>query len=371
MAAIRCLQSGLIYRNPSPHVRSVHAYFPSVAMLSDDELLTTLVLGEAFESTNLHTCVARSTDRGRTWQFEGPIYPGTSDRLTSDSCRLTSLPDGEVVALMARFDRSAHPDEGLTNHRTLGFVPTELLLLRSADQGRTWTEPQPITPPLTGPSFELCCPLTPLRDGRWLLPTSTWRGWDGECPNGMKMVAFVSHDRGQNWPEYVDVMADPARRAIYWESKIVELPDGRLLATAWAYDEADACDLPNQYALSADGGQTWSAPRSTGLQGQTLTPLILDDGRVLCIYRRMDQPGLWANLSRLEGDEWIDENCQPLWGADAGSLTGHSSNMAQNFNVLKFGAPCATLLSDGTIFTAFWCYEDGVSNIRWFALQID
>ena len=37
---------------------------------------------------------------------------------------------------------------------------------------------------MAGPSFELCAPVTLLGDGRWLLPTSTWRGWDGALPNG-------------------------------------------------------------------------------------------------------------------------------------------------------------------------------------------
>ena len=370
MAAIQSTQTGLIYRNPAPHVRSVHAYFPSVVSLGDDELLASFVLGEAFESVDLHAHLARSPDRGRTWQVEGAIYPGTTDRLTCDACRLTVLPDGQIVALMARFDRTDHPDEGLTSQETLGFVPTELLLLRSGDSGHTWSEPEPIEPPLVGPCFELCCPITPLADGRWMLPTSTWRSWDGDCPNGMKMVAFVSADRGRTWPEYVDVLADPDGGVIYWESKILELPDGRLLAAAWAYDESASADRPNQYALSADGGRTWSAPRSTGLTGQTLTPLVLDDGRVLCVYRRMDQTGLWANLSRLEGDEWVNESCEPLWGARAGGLTGSSDSMVENFQVLRFGAPCLTQLADGAVLAAFWCYEDCVSNIRWFELRI-
>jgi hypothetical protein len=185
------------------------------------------------------------------------------------------------------------------------------------------------------------------------------------------MVAFVSHDRGESWPDYIDVMVDPAQYVIYWESKIVQFGDGRLLAAAWAYDQAAAKDLPNQYAISRDGGKTWSAPRSTGLQGQTLTPFLLEDERILCVYRRMDQPGLWANVSRLEGDKWVNDACESLWGAQVAGLTGDSGNMAQNFNVLRFGAPCIAALPDGAVFTAFWGYEECVSSIRWFKLRID
>jgi hypothetical protein len=328
------------------------------------------VLGEAFEAPNLHSHLARSTDGGQTWQLQGELYPGTCDRLTSDACRLTAAGGDEVVAFMVRHDRTAHPHEGLTNPVTLGFVPTELLLLRSHDRGRTWTGPAPLPAPLVGPSFELCSPITPLRDGRWLLPTSTWRGWDGECPNGMKMIALISPDRGGTWPRYVDVLRDPQDRVVYWESKIVELRDGRLLGAAWAYDEKAAADQPNQYALSRDGGQTWSAPASTGLQGQTLTPLALQDGRVLCVYRRIDRPGLWANVSHLDGERWVNDAAAPLWGADVGGLTGSSTSMAQNFHVLRFGAPSLARLPDGTVFVAFWCYEECVSVVRWFRVEV-
>ena len=44
------LKTGLIYRNPIPHVKSIHAYFPSVAVNKYGGMLATLVLGEAFEA---------------------------------------------------------------------------------------------------------------------------------------------------------------------------------------------------------------------------------------------------------------------------------------------------------------------------------
>lgn len=367
---INILDTGLIYRNPIPHVRSVHACFPSVALLANGEMLATLTLGEAFEAANCHAHVSRSKDMGQTWTLEGPIYPGTRGRLTSDSARLTALPDGEVVAYLLRADRTDHPHEGLASQKTIGFVPTEFLLLRSPDFGRHWSKPKHLEPSLVGPCFEICCPITPLPDGRWILPTSTWCDWQGRWASDKKMVALVSYDRGRTWPEHWDVMRDPRQRLRYWESKIVALPDGRLLAVAWAYDEVAARDLPNQYALSADGGRAWSKPASMGLRGQTLTPLALEDGRILCVYRRMDKTGLWAAIGRLVKNRWVNESHTPLWGVGASGLTTRSKNMTHNFNVLRFGAPCLCRLPDGAIFVAFWCYEDCVSNIRWFKLRV-
>ncbi len=213
MSAIEILDTGLIYRNPQPHVRTVHAIFPSVVCTDAGDMVATFALAEAFEAVNAHTHFSRSPDRGESWELAGELYE--RQPLTSDAARITLLPNGEIVALVCEHDRAEHPNEGLTNPENIGFVPTKFSILRSPDQGHSWSAPQPIEPPLVGPSFELCSPIVPLTDGRWLLPTSTLRGWDGAEPNGMKMVAFVSHDQGSTWPEYMDVMNDPAGNIVY------------------------------------------------------------------------------------------------------------------------------------------------------------
>lgn len=124
MSRVECLNTGIIYRNPIPHIRSVHAYFPTVVQLSGEELLATMSLGEAFESADMHVNVFRSVDGGQTWKLEGPIYGGTKDRVTSEVGRLTKVDDDEVVFWMTRHDRSRQ-GMGLTNPETLGFAETE------------------------------------------------------------------------------------------------------------------------------------------------------------------------------------------------------------------------------------------------------
>lgn len=339
-------------------------------------MVATYVLGEAFESVDMQVHVARSTDLGNTWRDEGPICKPTTDRLTSTFGRLTGAVNRktgtvELVANLLRSDRTDHTDDGLTNPATRGWVPSEMLLTRSTDAGHAWTEPRRFDPPLVGPEFEMCSPITILSDGRWLLPTSMWRDWVGNLPNGNRMVAFVSEDEGKTWPSYLDVMADKESRLVYWESKIIELTNGRLLAVAWCHNEVANKDLANRYALSNDSGETWTAPASTELQGQTLTSIELDDGRILSVYRRIDRPGLWANFSRLDGDRWINTAEQSLWVHDSSlGMTMTSNDMIANFNSLRFGAPCLASLPDGRVFVAFWGYENATSVIRWFKLEI-
>ncbi len=364
------IRSGLIYRNPRPHVTSKQAYFPSVVLLDNGEMLSSIVIGEAFESVNSDTYILRSTDLGETWSQPLPLLSQDHKFLCSNTTRISSLPLGEVVAFVVKSHRESHPEEGLANPDNIGFVPTDLLIIRSHDYGKTWEEPYEISPPLIGPSFELCSPIVVLEDGRWFWPTSTWRGWDGDCPNGMKMIVLVSFDQGKSWPEYIDVMNGSHKNVIYWESKVIELSDGRLLAIAWAFDEVQCKDLPNHFTLSYDGGKTWKAPMSTSIQGQTMAITELPDGRLFTVYRRMDKPGLWSTISRLVQESWVNENEIPLWGSRQESLSVKTNNMVNDFNELKFGAPCITILPDNSLYIAFWCYEKMVSNIRWIKLTI-
>ena len=146
-----------------------------------------------------------------------------------------------------------------------------------------WSKPERLIPPLVGPAFEVAHGVIELQDGRWLWPTSTWKGWDGTAPNGMKAVGFVSHDRGKTWPEYIDIFDGYREGLIHFEQSVVVLPDGRLLACAWVLDERTSRTRDVVYAVS-DDGRRFSQPRSTGLPGETSKLVALPDGRVVCLF---------------------------------------------------------------------------------------
>lgn len=366
------LDTGILFKNDKPHVKSIHAYFPSVAVLPDGSLIGMYTLAEAFEAANAQVHLSRSNDRGQTWEHQGRLCTDIADRITSTFGRLAISPEGELIANLVRFDRTDHPGEGLSNPENLGMVPANQLLMRSQNQGETWSEPEIVTSPLDNPEFEMCSPITFLQDGRWIWPTSLWRDWEGNLPYGNRMIAFVSKDRGATWPDYFDIMHSEKNNSTYWESKILEYPDGRLVAVAWCYDEELQVDLPNQYSISDDGGTTWSPLASTQIAGQTLTPYLLDDGKILNIYRRIDQPGLWACLSCIEDGQWVNYDQQPLWGHQSlEGTTTRGGNMSENFAVLKFGAPHITRLPEGDLFVTFWCYEQSISVIRWFRFSVE
>jgi sialidase-1 len=364
---IRIASTGLVYRNPKPYLRAIHTWHPSIVRLDDGELVAAFDLGQAVESLDYRTYLSRSTDGGQTWSPPTPLFQDKGTRRSTHSMRISRTADGTLLAFGGRFYRD-DPEEGLVNRANLGYVPMDLFLLRSSDRGETWLGPQVIQPPLVGPSFETCHWIVELRDGRWLAPTSTWKGWNGEAPNGMKALALVSHDRGKTWPEYLDVMDDYKDGLIYWEQSLVQLPDDRLLVVAWVFDEKAGRSRPNAYAVSADG-RTFGRPRPTGFNGQTAKIICLPDGRILCLYRREDKPGLWANLSRIDGEAWVNLEEALVWQGARSGMTGQTS-AGEELAELKFGFPSMVRLPDGDVLALFWCSEDGINNVRWVRIRV-
>ena len=183
---IELVDSDIVYRNPKPYLRSIQARHPSLARFDDGELLIAFDLGQTDESLDYRTYRARSLDGGKSWQLEGALFANPGGRPTSYSVRI-SRAGSEVLAFGSLHYRD-DPDEGLVNRATLGFVPTDLILLRSLDRGHTWSPPQPLQPAIESPAWETCHHVVPLPSGRWLAPTATWRGWDGRHPAGEQTV---------------------------------------------------------------------------------------------------------------------------------------------------------------------------------------
>lgn len=366
LAGYRSAQHHILFRNPKPHVRSIQAYFPSVIAFDTKHLGATVVLGEAFEAPNLHLAYFESTDGGTSWSRKSTVTEPVADYSSSTAGRLSLLPDGSLSVIVTRHQRAAY-DEGITEGKTIGMMPMTIELYRSTDRGASWQGPKSVTAPIANTSFEICSGFTILDDGTYLWPTSTWPVAGQEVtPDKFRTGAFVSKDGGKTWPEWM--AAFPNDRYIYWESKIIPLADQQLLAVAWVHDLEMRRDLPNHYAVGNADGSQWSAPQSMEILGQTLSSVVLPDGRILNVYRRVDEPGLWGTVSSLEGGRWTNHEHELLWGA----VTGASSDpekIRQHFATLKFGAPSIIRLPNDDIFIAFWAVVDGVSQINTITLS--
>ncbi|MCY3759937.1 MAG: sialidase family protein [Gemmatimonadetes bacterium] len=363
---IEVKSTGLVYRNPKPYLRSIHAWHPTIVPLGNGGMLAGFDLAEAISAANYRSYMARSNDGGRTWSEPQRLVPGHTE--ITDFIRLSRLSDGTLIGVGQR--KQPDLETQSWNPETYGCRPGEWFTIRSADNGETWSGTEVFEPAITGQPWEHCHAALETADGRLLLPAALVRTWEGEAPNGLKTVALVSHDRGATWPDSVGLFSDPEGETFHHEVSLIELPDGGLLAVAWPFNPGVGRTVTKvPFALAPDGGD-FTVRGSTEIPGETTKLVALGGNRVMSFMRRTDQPGLWACVSRIEGDRWINEAEAPVWqGADSRMLG--DGRAAEELAGLQFGFPNPHLLEDGDVFVAFWCLEDCIHNIRWVRVGVE
>ena len=257
---------------------------------------------------------SRSSDGGTTWIHEGTILPRKENPVTINSLRLSKASNGTLLAYGGR----DYPD-GKGDTRSFGNEKNEPVFCRSLDQGRSWSEPLVIPADLTR-TYEISNPIVDAGRNIWLAPAAT-------LPDskrlGERVVVFISTDNGKTWPEQSTVFYDQEGRKGFFEQKVVSLGRGRLLAVAWTVTMGDYKDLENHFALSEDYGRTWTSPESTGISGQTLSPLYVAEDRLLLLSnRRYGDQGIVAYFARFHRDSWNIEGKTLLWDAQASRAKG-------------------------------------------------
>lgn len=367
---MRVLRSGIVWENPKPYLVTRHAMHPTPVNLGGGQILCAHDIGQAPESMDYETWVSRSMDGGCSWLLESKINGERTERPTTSFVRIARTAGG-LVGLGARLYRD-NPDEGLLNRRNLGYVPMDVILVRSADGGRTWSLPETVMTPLEGPAFEISHAVLELPDRTWLAPMATWRGWDGRLPNGEKALVLISRDRGRTFADYGVTFDGTAEGLIHWEQSVVSLGGNDVFSVAWVYHPESGSHRPNRYTVSHDGGRTFAPAREVGIQGQTCKVARLRDGRLLLAYRRVDKPGLWAQLATLRSDDTLVQGeALPLWGAGmASSGMEGAGNRSDELSALKFGFPQMVQMEDDTVLLVFWAFEDWGCRIRSILLDV-
>ena len=335
--------------------------FPQAVQLPDGDVLCSFSVGGGPE-VHGGTDWARSTDGGLTWAVEGTILPPTAEPASVNFLKLTLSADGRRIhAYGARMYRN--PGEKFGENRT------EAIFCTSDDGGHSWSAPQVIPMPVSCP-LEISHGLLPLSSGRLLAPAATL---PAKNRLGEQVLVAISEDGGASWPSHAVVFEDPDKKLGYFEQKLAELSPGRLMATAWTVTLGDVVDRPDSFSISNDNGATWGPARSTGINGQTLTPIPLGGDRLLVLYnRRYGHQGIVMGLVTFTEDDWTVRWDDLMY--DARSERQRPADVktgVEEFDTFAFGFPTAVGLQDGTFLATHWCRENGAFGIRWTKLRVD
>ncbi|MHB9069398.1 MAG: sialidase family protein [Sedimentisphaerales bacterium] len=370
MSFIEVLGEHTVYVNPLPQLRSRQGKFPCIVQLPSDELLCLFELGEAFESVDSETYVTRSSDMGKTWTLQGPLYDMKKLPVpyrVSETMKPTLLRDGTLIAVGYRYDRS-NPELPIGNPNG-GLLPGENTVCFSYDDGRTWSIPEVIK---TGyPEFlETSGSCIETQSGDLLAIGCPMFLWDGSNPSGQTGVLLRSKDKGKTWDCRNRYFTLPGDYVSPWEARLCEMQPGRIVTIVWAYDNRQKKHLANHVTVSRDNGYKWSHPIDTGHMGQASNLMWLGDERLLTIHaHRAGDVGLYVRLIDFENDKWKMLSEEVIWGKAKAQDT--SKNIIDQFANLRFGQPSLLRLSNGEILATFWCIEDGLGKIKTIRLRLN
>jgi len=346
----------------------------SLITLQDGEVL----MGFNEERYPIHadsgqSCVIRSKDGGITWDASTKqvVWPYT-DFMGNWDCAFGQISDGTILMHTRVCSFMAPTGIKWEGDQALGGPPpgkrerlkrqTGYALVKSIDNGTTWSDPIPVnTNPIreSGREPNLCGGsgaghIIELPDGGLLLPLDGRLG--SRSDETERSFLLRSDDGGDNW-EYWSTMAyDPANIISFHEPGVTRLEDGRLVSLLRTSHKPRRQDNM-WFTHSEDDGVTWSPPKRSGLWGYPADVMQLQDGRVLAVYGYRKAPwGVRGCISE-DGLTWAAEN----------EFVIREGGVADPMVFLYWhiGYPTVTQLEDGTIIAAYHEYSDDDPPIQY------
>lgn len=255
---------GLISAHIPTQPISNHA--PTLLELRDGDILCAWFGGSDEGNADIALWVSRLEIATGEWT---PAQQVTFDNGRSDqNPGLFQCDDGEIWLI---YPSQVARGQGIPE--TFNLQHTALLRrVRSADGGRTWSEPDTMFDQVG--SF-VRQPIQRLQSGRLVLPQ--WLCFDDDTRNGSDIsIVQISDDKGETWRR-VDI---PDSEGLVHAS-IVETRPGHLLAF-FRSRFADRVYL----AVSEDDAETWSSPNPTELpnNNSSIGVALLPSGNVAVIH---------------------------------------------------------------------------------------
>ena len=263
--------------------------------------------------------LSRSSDGGETWEKPRPIMDmGRHGGLPEDQngCSdpniLVDRTTGEIIVSAVW----THGKPGTHQWRGRGSEPgielsrsSQFLMVRSADDGRTWSKPENWTAKLKNPAWHLFAPgpgngIT-MKDGTLVMPTG------GRDEKGLPFSNLMwSRDHGKTWK------LSSLARSNTNESAVAELSDGSLMLNMRDNRNRKDKSETNGRAVSvtSDLGKTWkvhSSDHGSLPEPVCMASLIshkLKDGRTVLFFsnphHKSRRQNMTLQLSLDDGKTW-------------------------------------------------------------------
>ena len=335
-----------------------HAMFPGITECRDGALLIHAQGACGFEAADARMFQFRSTDGGRTWQFEGILSERKNFKYSgvfSETCKPVVLADGTVLTSGYGFLRDK-PEMTLSEYsRRFGRYPEmKNFNLRSTDNGKTWGDYEWIEHEY--PGIENSGPCVLLNDGSVIFTGAPFV-LNAEINRGL---VFKSDPSGKNFKEYSCFFAHSDITP--FETRSAQLADGTIAIIFWAYDLKKNENLNNHIVISRDNGKTWSKAFDTGLAGQASNLFVYEDRLFALQARRTgNDPGLFINEIFIADDKISTGSDICLWSANGAK--GKTGEINLLFETIKFGQP-SILVRNGEILLVFWSAASGSYRIE-------
>ena len=363
------------------------ATFPAVVVLADGTLLASYSIGSGKDSDDLTIELRRSIDGGATWSDPVAPFDSTVDgvRGALKAAPITRLDGDRLIAAILWIDREAFPGQPLFHPETEGCLPMAILVADSDDAGRTWSPLRLVpTPDDLGPP-SLTNAILRLADGRLVLSVESNKPYLDRSRWFQRVVHLRSDDDGRTWSAPHLVTEDPTGRIANWDQRGGVAPDGRLVTFTWTYDFEAVAYRNIHRRISADGGETWSAPEDLGVTDQPGHPAILPDGRFVMAW--VDRFGTGSIRARAAAaiDAPFDAATEVVVhepgsqvaapaaeATDDGAGADTTGDALVEMGTWSYGLPYSEVLPDGDVGVVYYAAgATGGTDIRWARLRLD
>ena len=351
--------------------------FPSVVALADGTLLATARHGAGKDGDDDAIALFADGGDGRGWVPFAALPPSPvleGRRGTLKLAYLTELAEGQLLAAAMWVDRTSFPGQPLFNEATEGCLPMAILLASSFDSGRTWTAWRQVKMPAELGPPSLTSPIFRLGDGRLAMSIETNKTYLDSGKWDQKAVLLTSADEGETWSEPLVSAYDPHNRIFNWDLRIAAAPDGQVVSFAWTYDrEAGAyCNIHRR--VSQNHGASWSAPEDIGIADQAGRPAILADGRMVLVWvDRFATRSIRVRSAEHVAAPLTEESEIVLHTLEPPPVTTGDGTLGAalaDMGLWSYGLPSATALPNGEVMVVYYAGEPDRMDIRWARLSV-